>query len=428
MTTPEEIVHDQVMMERKNRRLMRRILAIFAIAIIALCSYQYGLAKGRAAAVTADSSPIDPKDAIFVNADNRDKTIDFSLFWKVWDLLKEKHVDRATLDAHTLFYGAINGMLSATGDPYTTFFDPKAQKDFSEEISGKFDGIGAEMGIKDDVLTIIAPLDGTPAQKAGLRSGDKVLKINGATTSKVSIDDAVGKIRGPKGTTVTLNIYRSGEAESRDVIVTRDVINVTSVKTTFRDDGLAVIRVSRFGDDTEAEYAKAVSAVVAKHPKGLILDLRSNPGGYLDSAVAMASLMLPKDKVVVMEEDASGARKETKSLGGDVLSQVPTVVLIDEGSASASEILSGALRENRDNVTLVGKTSYGKGSVQELIPLGNTMSVKITVARWLTPKGNQINQKGITPDVNVDITADDLKNTKDPQMDKAVEILLKGKQ
>ena len=413
------------MMERKNRRLVKRVLLLFAMLVIAFGTYQYGLAKGRTEAAAANPAPIAPKDAIFVNTDSQEKTIDFSLFWKVWDLLKEKHVDRATLDANTLFYGAINGMLSATGDPYTTFFDPKAQKDFSEEISGKFDGIGAEMGIKDDVLTIIAPLDDTPAQKAGLRAGDKVLKINGATTSKISIDDAVGKIRGPKGTTVTLTIYRSGEAESRDVIVTRDVINVTSVKTTFRDDGLAVIRVSRFGDDTEAAYAKAVGAVVAKHPKGLILDLRSNPGGYLDSAVAMASLMLPKDKTVVIEEDASGARKETKSLGGDVLSQVPTVVLIDEGSASASEIMSGALRENRDNVTLVGKTSYGKGSVQELIPLGNTMSVKITVARWLTPKGNQINQKGIKPDVDVDITVDDIKNAKDPQMDKAAELLLK---
>lgn len=410
-------------MERKNRRMVRKTLRVFAVIVLLFFTYRYGFSQGSASATAVTDEVISPKEAIFLNTENKEKSIDFSLFWKVWDLLKEKHVDRANLDANTLFYGAINGMLSATGDPYTTFFDPKAQREFTEEISGKFDGIGAEMGIREDVLTIIAPLEGMPAEKAGLRPGDKVLKIDGQTTSKISIDEAVGKIRGTKGTTVTLSIYRSGEAETRDIVVTRDVINVKSVKVISRDDGIPVLRVSHFGDDTETEFTKAVKEIASKHPKGMILDLRSNPGGYLDAAVSMASLMLPGGKTVVIEEDASGNRKETKSFGGDVLSSIPTVVLLDEGSASASEILAGALRENRDNVTLVGKKSYGKGSVQELIPIGKTMSVKITVAHWLTPKGNQINEKGIAPDVEVGITIDDLKESRDPQMDKAVELL-----
>lgn len=410
-------------MERRNRRLVRKILRVFVVVVLLFFAYRYGFSRGVTSASAVPEVPISPKEAIFFNTENKEKSIDFSLFWKVWDLLKEKHVDRANLDANTLFYGAINGMLSATGDPYTTFFDPKAQREFSEEISGKFDGIGAEMGIRDDVLTIIAPLDGMPAEKAGLRSGDKVLKIDGQTTSKISIDEAVGKIRGAKGTTVTLSIYRSGEAETRDIVVTRDVINVKSVKVIFRDDGIPVLRVSHFGDDTETEFAKAAREIASKHPKGMILDLRSNPGGYLDAAVSMASLMLEAGETVVIEEDATGDRKETKSFGGDMLSSIPTVVLLDEGSASASEILAGALRENRGNVTLVGKKSYGKGSVQELIPIGKTMSVKITVARWLTPKGNQINEKGIAPDVEVGVTVDDLKESRDPQMTKAVELL-----
>jgi carboxyl-terminal processing protease len=422
---PEITAGTQDAIERKNRKLVGRVLRVFLISIVLFGAYQLGFQSGRAVSIGGEQT-ISPNEVLFSNVDNKEKTIDFSLFWKVWDLLKEKYVDRAKLDANVLFYGAIKGMLAATGDPYTTFFDPKEQKSFTEDISGKFEGIGAEMGIRDEVLTIIAPLEGTPSEKAGLRPSDKVLKINGETTNRLTIEEAVGKIRGPKGTDVKLTIYRTGEAESRDVMVTRDVINVKSVKLTFRDDGMAVIRVSRFGDDTEESFKVAVKQVVAKSPKGLIVDLRSNPGGYLDAAVAMGSQMIPLGKTVVIEENSKGVRKEIKTEGGDVLSQVPTVVLLDEGSASASEILAGALHDDRDNVTLIGKKSYGKGSVQELIPVGTDVSVKITVARWLTPKGEQINEKGIAPDVEVGITVDDIKNGRDPQMDRAVELLIAG--
>lgn len=409
--------------ERKNRRLVRDVLVVFFILAALFVSYQFGVDHGKSEVNTADSGILSPGSVVFSNTASQEKTIDFSLYWKVWNVLKEKYVDRGNLDAKKLFYGSIKGMLAATGDPYTTFFDPEEQKSFNEDMSGKFEGIGAEMGMRDDILTIIAPLDDAPAQKAGLRPNDRVLKIDGESTTNLGLEAAVSKIRGQKGTEVKLTIYREGEDESREVSVVRDVINVKSVKTTFRDDGIAVIRVSRFGDSTEKEFRDAVAMTVKRSPKAVVLDLRSNPGGLLNAAVSMASLMIPSGQTVVWEENGKGDRKAEKTEGGDVLSDIRTVVLIDEGSASASEILAGALREDRDNVTLVGKKSYGKGSVQELIPVGSDMSVKVTVARWLTPKGNQINEKGISPDAEVGITIDDIKNARDPQMDKAVEIL-----
>lgn len=412
--------------ERTNRRLVRKVLTVFFVSAALFVAYQFGLERGKSLAGLGGDPVLSPGQSVFLNTASQDKTIDFSLFWKVWNILKEKYVDRGGLDAKKLFYGSIKGMLAATGDPYTTFFDPEEQKSFDEDMTGKFEGIGAEMGIRDEILTIIAPLDDAPAQKAGLRPNDRILKINGEKTTSLALEEAVSKIRGQKGTDVVLNIYRDGEEEARDVTVTRDVINVKSVKTEFREDGIAVLRVSRFGDSTEKEYREAVAATVKKGPRAIILDLRSNPGGLLDAAVSMASLMIPSGQTVVWEENGNGDRRAEKTEGGDVLSGIPTVVLIDEGSASASEILSGALREDRDNVTLVGKKSFGKGSVQELIPVGTDMSVKVTVARWLTPKGNQINEKGITPDVEVPITIDDIKNGRDPQLEKAVEVLQKG--
>lgn len=414
---------DSETLERNNRRLVRRVLGTFFLSVALFVSYRFGFDRGRAEAPTLDASVISPQEVIFSNTASEDRTIDFSLFWKVWNILKEKYVDQGNLDAKKLFYGSIKGMLAATGDPYTTFFDPEEQKSFNEDMSGQFEGIGAEMGIRDGILTIIAPLDESPSQRAGLRPHDKVLKIDGEPTTDLGIEDAVGRIRGPKGTEVKLTIYRDGEDESREVIVVRDIINVKSVTLEFRDDGIAILRVSRFGDSTEDEFRSAVSEIVRADASGLLLDLRSNPGGLLGAAVEMASLMIPADRTVVWEENGKGDRRAEKTVGGDVLSSVPTVVLIDEGSASASEILAGALRENRPNVTLLGKKSYGKGSVQELIPTGKETSVKVTVARWLTPDGNQINEKGIGPDVEVDITVDDIVNDRDPQQDKAIEIL-----
>lgn len=358
----------------------------------------------------------------FVNTEGKEK-IDFSLFWKVWSLLEEKYVGRADLDANKLFYGAIKGMLAASGDPYTTFFTPEEQKAFQEDISGVFEGIGAEMALRDGIITVVAPLEGMPAEAAGVRAGDRVLKINGESTENLTLDEAVDKIRGPKGTEVTLTLYSEGEEETHEVTVKRSTILVKSVRYEEKGEGVALLRVSRFGDDTHGEFKRAVDIVQSQGAKGIILDLRNNPGGLLDEAVDLSGYFLPQGATVVQEEDAEGNKTSLQAKGTNALGTIPVVILINQGSASAAEILAGALRENREDVRIVGETSFGKGSVQELLPVSKDTSVKITVARWLTPKGNQINQVGISPDEKVELTRDDANAKRDPQYDKALEIL-----
>lgn len=392
--------------------------------LLALIGFAYfgGYQKGKAGQFFATEVPVTLQDAVFQNTQNPDATIDFSLYWRVWDLLKERYVDRDGLDAKILFYGAIDGMLAASGDPYTTFFSPKEQREFQEDISGSFEGIGAEMTLKDNILTIVAPLDESPAQKAGLMPNDRVLKINDETTVDLNIDEAVSKIRGPRGTEVKLSIYREGEDEAREISIRRDIIVVKSVKFEIQD-GIGIIRVSRFGEDTAEDFDKAITSIALERPQGLILDLRNNPGGYLDAAVDIAHHFLESGTAVVLEENAEGKRRTLSAEGNPRFLNLPIAVLINEGSASASEILAAALQERHAQTTLIGKKSFGKGSVQELIPVGKDTSVKITVARWLTPDGNQINHVGISPDVEVSITREDIDAKRDPQMGKAKEIL-----
>lgn len=424
MTETNEPIGVVTAKDRGHQLFKRAFVVCFVLFLFGL-AYFGGYEQGRTVSTEASESILPPGEAIILNKKSQDATIDFSLFWKVWEVLKDKYVDKSKLDARELFYGAIDGMLAATGDPYTTFFSPKENQEFNEDISGTFEGIGAEMGMKDDIITIIAPLEGTPAEKAGLLSGDKIVKIDGIVSSNYSLDEAVKHIRGQKGTEVKLTIFRVGEEETREIIVRRDVILVKSVRFEMKEGGIAYIRVSRFGEDTNALFKDATKQALAQKAGSIIIDLRNNPGGFLETAVSMGSLMLPSGKVVVMEEDGEGKRTELKARGGDILSAVPTVVLINEGSASASEILAGALRENRDNVTLIGKKSYGKGSVQELVSVSKDTAVKITVARWLTPLGKQIHNVGISPDIEVSISSDDRENKRDPQLDRALEELKK---
>lgn len=410
--------------EKKNLKIFNVFVLIVAMIFLAGVSFWLGIEKGKKSSGDFSEGPLPVGQTIILNKDqSKMHSIDFSLFWRVWDLLKEKYVDSESLDAKKLFYGAIKGMLAATGDPYTAFLDPAENKEFNEEIKGSFDGIGVEIGMKNNILTVIAPLEGMPAEKAGLRAGDKIIKINDTITSDVTIDEAVKQMRGPKGTEVRLTVLHDGADVTQELTIKRDTINVKSVKFEMKSDNIAYIKISRFGDDTYREFNSAVNQSLERKAKGLILDLRNDPGGYLDSSIDIASRMLPKGKVVVIEENQKKEQEKMYAGGGDVLSQLPTVVLINEGSASASEILAGALKDNRDNVTLVGKKSFGKGSVQEFVNLSDGTAVKITVAKWLTPKGDQINEKGINPDVEVELSDDDYENDKDPQLDKALEVI-----
>ena len=405
-----------------KKRMLRYFFQIFAIIVLVAGIFWVGFERGQK--YDQLKAPISIESATFKNKEQgADSVIDFSLFWNVWELLKNKYVDTGSLDAQKLFYGAIKGMMQATGDPYTTFLDPIENQKFGEDISGNFEGIGAELGIKGGILTVIAPLQGTPAEKAGIRSGDKIIKIDGKAASDMTIEEAVDHIRGKNGTNVVLTVYREGNADTQDITVQRGIISVKSVTLEVRENNIAYIKITRFGDDTSKLFAEAIKKVVAQKNRALVIDMRNNPGGYLETSIDVASKLLPKDKVVVIEESGNKSQKKMYTRGGDLASGLETVVLINEGSASASEILAGALKNNRSNVTLMGKKSFGKGSVQEFIEMPQGTAAKITVARWLTPDGTQINEQGIKPDKEVDFSNDDYENNRDPQLDEALKLL-----
>jgi len=348
------------------------------------------------------------------------KNQDINLFWQVWETVLSDYVNQP-VDQTKMFYGAISGIVSSLGDPYSIFLDPQMSQEFQKELSGKFEGIGAEIGFKNNYLSIIAPLPGSPAEKAGLKAGDKILKIDNNDTQDMNLDYAVSLIRGKKGTTVTLNILSSDQEQPKDLTIKRDVINTTSVTWELKNDTFAYIKVAQFDDNATSAFNKIVNEIILKNPKGIILDLRNNPGGYLDSALDMADKFLD-EKVVMYEESAKGDKKEFKSKSNPSFKDVKTVVLVNEGSASGSEIVAGALQDNQ-RATIVGEKTFGKGTVQDLKDFNDGSTIKLTVAKWLTPDGRSITDNGIKPDVEVKITQEDLDKDYDPQLDKAIEIL-----
>jgi len=402
----------------------KKFLLVYFVILLTLGSFIIGLFVGRSKTVKQNIL----SQELIANKYSESSKIDFKLFWDTWDLLEKKFIHQP-LDHQKMLYGAIAGMVASLGDPYTIFMDPEMTSKFKEEIEGSFEGIGAEIGIKNNKLTIIAPLAGSPAEKAGLRAHDWVLKIDGQDTSTMSLIEAVSKIRGPKGTEVTLTIKR-GDEESRDYKIVREKIDVKSVtwKEISTPKGLptAYIELSYFGEETANELKKAASEILSSNIKGIILDLRNNAGGYLESAIDVTSLFLEKDKLAVTQVQGSGEKKEYKTRGGNILSSFPLVVLVNNGSASASEIVAGALRDSR-SVPLIGEKTFGKGSVQELEYLPDNSSVRISVARWLTPKGQDINGEGIAPNIEVKLTDEDYNKDRDPQLQKALELLDESK-
>ncbi len=349
--------------------------------------------------------------------------LDFSLFWAAYNKIKDSYIGSEKIDTQELIYGAIDGMTKSLGDPYTAFFDPNEAKRFEQDLSGSFEGIGAEVGIKKDQLTIISPLEGSPAQKAGLKAGDAILKIDGTDTGNMTTDEAVNLIRGKGGTNVVLTIYREDWGKSQEITITRDTIVIPALEWEIKNQNIAYVHIYQFDQSLSNDFKKAAMDILASPAKKIILDLRGNPGGYLETAQEIAGWFLERGQVVTIE-DFGEKRKENiyKAEGSAALAEYPLIVLINEGSASASEILAGALRDNR-NVQLVGQKSFGKGSVQEVQYLPDNSFIKITIAKWLTPKGSSISEVGLDPDVKVELTDKDIEQEKDPQLDKALEII-----
>jgi len=351
-------------------------------------------------------------------------TADFDAFWKAWNVLKEKSIYSDKITDQDRVWGAVAGLAAASGDPYTTFFNPKENKQFKEEIKGSFSGIGAEVGMKDKILMIIAPLKNAPAWKAGIKKGDKILKIDDTSTTDLSIDAAIGLMRGEKGTSVTLTILHEGENETRKITIVRDIIEIPTIETETVGDDIFVIKFYSFSENSDKLFANALNEFAKSGHNKLILDLRGNPGGYLNIAVNIASWFIDEGKVIVSEDFGEGRKAQVyRSHGPRIFNdKLKFAVLVDGGSASASEILAGALKEHKI-ATLVGEKTFGKGSVQELVDITPETSLKVTVAKWLTPNGTSISAQGLEPDVKVPFTIKDFEAKRDPQMDKAVEIL-----
>lgn len=376
--------------------------------------YQYGTPLPPAIQKIINQSTGQPSD------------IDFGLFWEVWAKLSEKYVDTSKLDNQKMIYGAIEGMVNSVGDPYTLFFEPVVSQKFQEEIAGAFGGVGIEIGKRNGVLTVIAPLKDTPADRAGIKAGDKIVKIDKQPTTDMSIEGATSLIRGKIGTKVVLTI---SNGNIRDVELVRETIRVPSVKWQLLDGGVAYMQIYTFSQNVDPDFEKASQEILKSTATKLVIDLRNNPGGLLDSAINLAGWFLDTGQVVTMEKFRDGTSHEFKSEGNGLFKKYPTAILINGGSASASEILSGALSDNK-NIPLVGEKSFGKGSVQELQNFDNGSSLKVTIAKWFTPKGRSISDLGIEPNYEVKLPENPAEGTlefgklgKDPQLDKAVEIL-----
>lgn len=400
----------------------------FLIIVLVLIALGAGFASGYTYFKQENAREVDTIIKQVINKEEgKSSAVDFSLFWQVWDRLHERFVDQETLDTQKLVYGAIEGMVNAAGDPYTVFFEPVTSQKFQEEVSGAFSGVGMELGLRENMITVIAPLKDTPAMRAGIIAGDRVLSVDDASTEGWTVDEAVSRIRGKKGTTVRLVIGRVGTDQNLTVDIVRDTIKVPAVEWRMLDGNVAYVQILSFNANVDAEFVKASQELTAAGATRLIIDVRNNPGGLLDSAVNIAGWLLEPDSLVVMEKFSDGTTEEMRAKGNARLVGLPAVVLINGGSASAAEILAGALHDVR-KLDLIGEQTFGKGSVQQLEDFYNGSSLKVTVAKWLTPNGVNISDEGITPTIEVVIDPTEYTTKgweigtvgKDPQLDAAI--------
>ncbi|MBI3984557.1 MAG: S41 family peptidase [Candidatus Levybacteria bacterium] len=425
----------------KRTKILQILLGLFIAFIF---GYYFGVNK-----VTVDWKAYKPNINIVSKEPPSGITnINFTPFWTVWEKLMVSYYDKSKLDQQKMLNGAISGMVSSIGDPFTLYLPPIQNNDFKEGLAGQFSGIGAELGTKDQDIIVISPLDGSPAEKAGIKAGDTIVSVDGQSTSGWNISQAVEKIRGPKGTQVALGIVRKDATKKIDLKITRDIINVKSVAMEVRTancndkeckitpkaetckgqgcTSFVYIRLSQFGDNTNQEWLGLVGSISSKvkndkNIKGIVFDLRNNPGGYLTDAAFIASEFLDKGKAVVSQDNGITDRSTMYATREGLFTKDKIIVLINKGSASASEIVAGALRDNK-RATLVGETSFGKGTIQTAEDLGDGAGLHVTIAKWLTPLGTWVNGKGLTPDVEVQLDAKD--PSRDTQLEKGIQELL----
>lgn len=407
----------------KNKIFFKKITNVFFILAVGIFIFSSGFRLGES---------YTKRKLIQINqstALNKNQ-INFPLFWDVWEKLEKKYVDKNKIDPKKMFYGAIKGMVASVEDPYTFFLTPDENKQAKQDLEGKFEGIGAQLGLKNNRVTVIAPLKNSPAEKAGVKSGDFINQVDDQPTKNWTLTQTVSKIRGKKGTKVKLTLERNGKELTLTIV--RDEINVPSLELSYETKNnkkIALIKIIQFGDKTYDEWNKAVNEIRKKWEKkevnGLILDLRDNPGGYLDGAVYLAEEFLPLGKLIVKQESTTIKSKNYYVLRHGQLKDIPLVIIINKGSASASEILAGSLRDHK-RAKLVGEKTFGKGSVQEALDLDEGAGLHLTVAKWVLPNGDWINNKGIEPEIKVELKLDEentLTRENDKQLDKALEVI-----
>jgi len=413
------------MPEKDQRQVLSVRAAVLATLLVAVVGFGAGFFAGHSSLAQGS----------ILTESSIPAGVDYSAVWKAWNILNDNFVPAAVSTTTPIatttaalnqqkVYGMISGLAASLNDPYTFYLPPVQNTQFASDMSGAFSGVGMEIDVKDGVLTVISPLKGTPSEKAGMKSGDLVLKIDGISTQGMDVTNAVKRIRGPKGTVVALSVLRSGWDAPHEIKITRDVINVPIVTTTARKDGVFVIAVTAFTATAPDLFRNALREFIKSGDSKLVLDLRGNPGGYLDGAVNIGSWFLPSGAVIVTEDYAGHAANVIhRSLGYDIFNKnLKMVILVDKGSASASEILADALRIH-GVAKMVGTNTFGKGVVQELFPITSDTSLKVTVARWLGPDGTQIPHDGLIPDVMSTTSEALIKAHKDVQMEKAVSIL-----
>jgi len=382
-------------MNKNFKKILEIILGILIISGVFLLGFLNGTRWGW-------QTHLPP---IFEKIANREKPAnlppaDMKIFWDTWRVIAEKYVYRDKLDTQKMIEDATKGLVNSLDDPFSEFLTPEENKALDEELNGEFFGVGMEIAKKDNNIVVVSPLPDSPAEKAGILPNDVILKIDGQDTSEMSTQKAANLIRGPKGTTVALTIFRPSTNETKEIKLIRDKITVPNLSLKQLDNGIVYLRIYTFNSSLIVDFSEAALKIRALNPKGIILDLRNNPGGYLDSVVNISGWFLDKGDIIVREKDGNGEEKISRSTGPSLLRDIPTVVLVNDGTASAAEILAGALRDNRQ-IPLIGEKTFGKGSVQELVPLENNYSVKITIAEWLTPNGTVIQKNGLTPDIIV---------------------------